>query len=200
MGNVDLTALPGCNPIQNGPGPATMIKNCAAPSVTGDPGTGGPAPTGPDPTTVVPPPASTYVPPPTTYVPPPTTVYEPPPSPTTIAGPAQTHYGQCGGYAESCIILFSLLTYLISVMVTPAQPPARRRTLASTPTLTTLRSVFFACYRCFLLNRNCNSSVSNLSNPAWACRLLSGLDLSWVLSRPSHFYSSHLRTCNRKYA
>jgi len=88
--SIDLNALPGCNPIQNGPGPATMIKECNALTVTGT-GTTAPTPTlDPPATTGLPPPATTtFIPPPATQVPPPTE--------TAPNAPAQTHYGQCGG-------------------------------------------------------------------------------------------------------
>ena len=40
---LDLDSLPGCNPIQAGPNPATMVPNCNAPSTTTD----APIPTAP---------------------------------------------------------------------------------------------------------------------------------------------------------
>jgi len=67
-----LRALPGCNPIQNGPNPATTIANCAAVSTTG---MGGPINT-----PIITQPITT------------------PNLPITSApGPLQTRYGQCGG-------------------------------------------------------------------------------------------------------
>ena len=33
---LDLDSLPGCNPIQDGPDPATMVPDCVAPSTTID--------------------------------------------------------------------------------------------------------------------------------------------------------------------
>jgi len=48
------------------------------------------------PTPTIAPPLTTDVPPP-----PPTIVDPPPPSTTTVAGPLQTHYGQCGGQGYS---------------------------------------------------------------------------------------------------
>ena len=32
---VDIERLPGCNPLQHGPGPATLIEECDAISTTG---------------------------------------------------------------------------------------------------------------------------------------------------------------------
>ncbi|KAF9522009.1 hypothetical protein CPB83DRAFT_151407 [Crepidotus variabilis] len=78
-----LSALPGCNPVQNGPNPATMIPSCDAISTTG----GAPAPTAPVPIT-------TPAPIPTPSPPAPT---QPPPTPANPDAPMQTHYGQCGG-------------------------------------------------------------------------------------------------------
>ncbi|KAJ2926694.1 hypothetical protein H1R20_g10409, partial [Candolleomyces eurysporus] len=76
-----LNALPGCNPVQNGPAQATMINQCNAISTTI-----GQAPTQPTPTTtVVAPPVPTIT----------TTVVNP--QPTAPAGPAVPKYGQCGG-------------------------------------------------------------------------------------------------------
>ncbi|TEB23424.1 hypothetical protein FA13DRAFT_1639946 [Coprinellus micaceus] len=76
-----LPALPGCNPIQDGPGTATMVQNCNAISTTG---TGG-APT------MVSVPTSTATVPASTQ----TTVVVP--TPTAPQGPAIPKYGQCGG-------------------------------------------------------------------------------------------------------
>ena len=77
----DLRELPGCNPIQNGPNPATMVNSCS--------GTAAPTATAPIPTTTV------VVPPnPTT-----TTVVNP--APTAPQGPAIPKYGQCGGNGVS---------------------------------------------------------------------------------------------------
>ncbi|TFK17758.1 hypothetical protein FA15DRAFT_689917 [Coprinopsis marcescibilis] len=75
---VILPELPGCNPIQNGPGQATMIRDCKALSTTGF---GNPV---------------TPVPPISTVVPLPPTQPSPP-----VAGPAQTRFGQCGGQGWS---------------------------------------------------------------------------------------------------
>ncbi|RXW18114.1 hypothetical protein EST38_g7736 [Candolleomyces aberdarensis] len=72
-----IRTLPGCNPIQEGPNPATMVNSCS--------GTAAPTGTAPVPTTTV------VVPPnPTT-----TTVVNP--APTAPQGPAIPKYGQCGG-------------------------------------------------------------------------------------------------------
>jgi hypothetical protein len=79
-----LNALPGCNPVQNGPGPATMVNQCNAISTyIGQPAA--PTPTNPAPTTVVQP----------TPTAPTTTVVNP--QPTAPAGPLVPKYGQCGG-------------------------------------------------------------------------------------------------------
>lgn len=82
---LDLNALPGCNPIQNGPGTATMISNCNAISTTG----GAPVPTAPAPPVPTQPPAA-----PTQ---PPAVPTQPPPTPANPSSPQQTHFGQCGG-------------------------------------------------------------------------------------------------------
>lgn len=73
-----LRTLPGCNPIQNGPGQATMVENCTAPGA--QPTATAPIPT----TTVVQPTAPTS-----------TTVVVP--QPTAPQGPLIPKYGQCGG-------------------------------------------------------------------------------------------------------
>jgi hypothetical protein len=78
-----LAALPGCNPIQNGPNPATMVNNCGAVSTTGT----GPAPTVSVPTATVP----------TVTVPTSTQTTVVTPVPTAPQGPAVPKYGQCGG-------------------------------------------------------------------------------------------------------
>ncbi|TFK18616.1 hypothetical protein FA15DRAFT_602967 [Coprinopsis marcescibilis] len=67
-----LRELPGCNPIQKGPGTATMIRDCKAIDYTG---TGAP-------------PINTL---------PPTTPQPPPVSSPVNPGPLQTRFGQCGG-------------------------------------------------------------------------------------------------------
>ncbi|KAJ2914852.1 hypothetical protein MD484_g5563, partial [Candolleomyces efflorescens] len=75
-----LSALPGCNPIQNGPSPATMPANCnAGPTMPGSQ----PTATAPTTTVVAPTPTPT------------TTVVNP--QPTAPQGPAVPKYGQCGG-------------------------------------------------------------------------------------------------------
>ncbi|RXW21696.1 hypothetical protein EST38_g4146 [Candolleomyces aberdarensis] len=79
-GGAPLATLPGCNPVQNGPSPATMINGCTALSTTG---VGGPTATA-GPTTTVSVPTSTQ-----------TTVVNP--QPTAPQGPAVPKYGQCGG-------------------------------------------------------------------------------------------------------
>ncbi|KAF5325985.1 hypothetical protein D9611_000243 [Ephemerocybe angulata] len=76
-----LSALPGCNPIQNGPNPATMAAGCGAISTTGT----GAAPTQTQTQTTTTQTQST-----TTT----TTVVQ---QPTAPAGPAVPKYGQCGG-------------------------------------------------------------------------------------------------------
>jgi hypothetical protein len=70
-----LPSLPGCNPIQNGPGPATMANGCQG--IVTTTGTGG-APTA----TSAPTSATTTV-----VV----------PTPSAPAGPTVPKYGQCGG-------------------------------------------------------------------------------------------------------
>lgn len=79
---LDLRTLPGCNPIQNGPGQATMVENCTAPGA--QPTATAPIPT----TTVVQPTAPTS-----------TTVVVP--QPTAPQGPLIPKYGQCGGNGVS---------------------------------------------------------------------------------------------------
>lgn len=73
-----LNELPGCNPIQRGPGLATMPAQCNALSTTG----------APQQTTIAPSPTTTQ--PPVT-VPPPTTTVSPP------NGVTVPKFGQCGG-------------------------------------------------------------------------------------------------------
>ncbi|KAG2017229.1 WSC domain-containing protein, variant 2 [Coprinopsis cinerea AmutBmut pab1-1] len=72
---VYLPELPGCNPVQKGPGMATMVPNCRAIS-----------------TTIGAPPVVTN-PPPVTNPP----VVNPPPPVTNPGAPLQTRFGQCGG-------------------------------------------------------------------------------------------------------
>ena len=122
---IDLNALPGCNPNQNGPSTATIVSNCNAISTTIDAPAG--TPVNPVPTTSMPVP-TTSVPIPTTstpiYVPPPvpttsTPIYVPPPVPTTSTpvvqppppAPQQTKWGQCGGCVLTNSTLFSVVTH-----------------------------------------------------------------------------------------
>ncbi|CAA7262735.1 unnamed protein product [Cyclocybe aegerita] len=77
-----LPALPGCNPIQNGPAQATMPASCDAVSTTG--GIGGTQPTSPPLPGTVAPPA-------------PTTVAPVPTQPPAPQAPAIPKWGQCGG-------------------------------------------------------------------------------------------------------
>ena len=82
-----LDALPGCNPIQNGPNPATMPASCNAISYTG---------------TVAP-----------TPTPGGTTVVNPTPNPTNTpapGGPTIPKYGQCGGTGVSSLSNHNLLS------------------------------------------------------------------------------------------
>lgn len=76
-----LPALPGCNPIQNGPNPATMPASCSAP------GGSQPTPTVTSTSTVV--------------NPTPTTTTAVTPTPTSPQGPTVPKYGQCGGIGYS---------------------------------------------------------------------------------------------------
>lgn len=80
-----LPALPGCNPVQNGPNQATMIDECktAVSTYIGQPAA-------PTPTVVAPSAPTTTTVTQTT----PTTVN---PGPSAPAGPAVPKYGQCGG-------------------------------------------------------------------------------------------------------
>lgn len=79
-----LSALPGCNPVQNGPNPATAINQCNAISTTigQAPTASNPAPTT---TVVVPTQPST------------TSTVVVTPTPSAPAGPLVPKYGQCGG-------------------------------------------------------------------------------------------------------
>ncbi|TEB31882.1 hypothetical protein FA13DRAFT_1754676 [Coprinellus micaceus] len=77
-----LNAMPGCNPVQNGPNEATMINNCNAVSTyIGQPAA----------------PTQTSAPTVTAAPPVPTTTTVVNPQPTAPAGPAVPKYGQCGG-------------------------------------------------------------------------------------------------------
>ncbi|KAH8077866.1 hypothetical protein BXZ70DRAFT_690680 [Cristinia sonorae] len=80
---LDLPALPGCNPIQSGPNPATVVPNCNAISTTINGPSQTQPPTSPTPTQ------------------PPVSSPTPTPNPTQPPAPQQTHWGQCGGQGYS---------------------------------------------------------------------------------------------------
>ncbi|KAF9523414.1 hypothetical protein CPB83DRAFT_799362 [Crepidotus variabilis] len=86
-----IDALPGCNPIQKGPNPATMVSNCQAISTIENV----PAPTQPPLVTTPNLPSATPL--PTTNVP----AVPPPPTSASPIAPLQTHSGQCGGQGWS---------------------------------------------------------------------------------------------------
>ena len=108
-----LPALPGCNPVQNGPGAATMPASCNAITYTG---------------TVAPNPTPGG-----------TTVINPTPNPTNTpapGGPTVPQYGQCGGTGVSSLspdaYCFRLLTGLNSGLAELCALPAALA-LLSTP-------------------------------------------------------------------